>query len=349
MSIAATTPLPSLSRFGLSADADLLFRTLTLLGPRPAEGLSHELGMARGRVDRALADLWDVGAVRPSGMAPLPAGRWHATPVDRLLVRMQARRRRPNTTRRVLPGGVTGAVELGVGVRHLATREATRQRLAGLVSIARHEHLSMNPEATFEHAALHAAAPMDRTLLARGVRVRVLGVQVPDADLLRPFGADSVQAAPSYREAPVVPMKLIVIDRRVAFFPVDPNNYERGYLEICQAPVVHSLICTFEQQWAAAQDFMEAVMPRFALAPREQAVVELLVLGYTDARTAAELRISERSVSTIVRSIMDRLGVENRFQLGVALGALRVAPPPPGLIDLSKPKRIGESRDPSMD
>jgi DNA-binding NarL/FixJ family response regulator len=75
----------------------------------------------------------------------------------------------------------------------------------------------------------------------------------------------------------------------------------------------------------------------FELSPREQAVVALLVLGHTDAGVARELRISERSVSGVLRSLMDRLSVENRFQLGVALGALKLVSPPPGV-----PQRRGD-------
>ncbi|WP_027344465.1 helix-turn-helix domain-containing protein [Hamadaea tsunoensis] len=70
-------------------------------------------------------------------------------------------------------------------------------------------------------------------------------------------------------------------------------------------------------------------MTDFDLSPRERRLVELLADGHTDASAARQLHISERSVSTIVRSMMDRLGVDNRFQLGVALGARRLAPEPP--------------------
>jgi DNA-binding NarL/FixJ family response regulator len=76
----------------------------------------------------------------------------------------------------------------------------------------------------------------------------------------------------------------------------------------------------------------EASVPDFILTPREDAVVRLLARGYTDARAARELHISERSVSNIVRSMMDKLGVDNRFQMGVALGLLAVAPMPPGML-----------------
>jgi len=72
-------------------------------------------------------------------------------------------------------------------------------------------------------------------------------------------------------------------------------------------------------------------MPDLSLTPRERALIGLLVTGHTDAIAARELHISERSVTSIMRSLMDRVGVSNRFQLGVALGTLRIAPAPPGL------------------
>lgn len=66
-----------------------------------------------------------------------------------------------------------------------------------------------------------------------------------------------------------------------------------------------------------------------ALEPRELALVRLLAQGHTDVTAARELRISPRSVSSIVRSLMDRFGVDNRFQLGVALGAMHAVAPAP--------------------
>jgi DNA-binding NarL/FixJ family response regulator len=69
-------------------------------------------------------------------------------------------------------------------------------------------------------------------------------------------------------------------------------------------------------------------MPRIDLAARERALVDLLAQGHTDSSAARELRISARTVSTIVRSLMDRCGVDNRFQLGLALGVWHLAAPP---------------------
>lgn len=57
------------------------------------------------------------------------------------------------------------------------------------------------------------------------------------------------------------------------------------------------------------------------LSARENHLIELLADGHTDATAARELGVSERTVSTLVRSMMDRFGVDNRFQLGLAIGA----------------------------
>jgi LuxR family transcriptional regulator of spore coat protein len=75
-------------------------------------------------------------------------------------------------------------------------------------------------------------------------------------------------------------------------------------------------------------------MPEFVLSARERELVALLADGHTDVTAARQLQIAERSVTNLVRSLMDRCGVNNRFQLGFALAALGVAPRPPGMASL---------------
>lgn len=69
----------------------------------------------------------------------------------------------------------------------------------------------------------------------------------------------------------------------------------------------------------------DAGAPRFT--PRERALISLLTAGHSDAGAARGLGVSPRTVSSILRSLMDRLGVGNRFQLGVAVGRLTGGPP----------------------
>jgi LuxR family transcriptional regulator, transcriptional regulator of spore coat protein len=75
-------------------------------------------------------------------------------------------------------------------------------------------------------------------------------------------------------------------------------------------------------------------LPKITLSERERALIALLAQGHTDLSAAQELGISPRSVTNVLRSLMDRLGVANRFQLGLALGfhrtaSVRTVPPPP--------------------
>jgi len=65
--------------------------------------------------------------------------------------------------------------------------------------------------------------------------------------------------------------------------------------------------------------------PKITLTDRERELIALLAEGHTDATAAQRLDISARSVTNILRGLMDRLGVENRFQLGLALGIRRTA------------------------
>ncbi|MGN9913569.1 LuxR C-terminal-related transcriptional regulator [Phytohabitans sp. LJ34] len=320
-------PIPSLVHWGRSADADLVYRTLVTFGPVTATDLERDLGLSRRRVVSALDELAAIDAV---GFGPASTRRgqlWRATPPAQVFASL---RRGQVSKPSPPPGGPRTAVEdlvHGQGLRHLRTRALTRARVAELNAVATHEHLAMNPEQAFTAEVARAAVPMDRMLLNRGVHMRVLGVQAARSDPLLPHGRRPTESTPDYREVATVPMKLIVVDRKVAFFPVDPDNFEHGYLEVAQAPVVSALVSLFERHWEAARDPWEWAVPQTALSPREYTLITLLANGHTDASAARELHISTRSVSNILRGLMDRLGVDNRFQLGLTLGALRAAEP----------------------
>jgi len=330
------TSTPSLVRWGRSPDADLVYRALATLGPRTGHELGRDLGISQRRIRNAIDELVSIRAITSRTRGVAADDTWTARPSGEVISGLQQARLGRSTDRagprREAQAAVTAVLPepmtLGEGLRHLATRALTRQRLGELYRVARHEHIAMNPEETFEPASAQAAVPLDRMLLARGMQMRVLGVHSPVAYPLAPYGRAPDERRPTYRQALAVPMKLIVVDRKVALFPVDPGDYERGYLEVSQTPVVSALVALFERQWTRAWDAREEAMPDATLSPRERALVVLLAQGYTDITAASELGISPRSVSTIIRQMMDRFEVDNRFQLGLALGALRAVPPP---------------------
>jgi len=345
--LAIGAAVPSLVRWGVSADADLVYRTLVTFGPGTRRNLRTELVMPVRRIDDALAELRAVGAVTAStgARAARRSLAWSAVPPELVVAALRARRlyladerALAESHRRVVRGlrDRLGALALPVAgpalgglladqVRYLPTRELTRARYAELLP-GRRETLTINPEQAFDAESARTGAEFDRRLIVQGTRMRVLGVPPADRDTLDP--AEPHHPAYAIREALRVPLKLIVLDRSVALLPADPEHIERGYVEIGHRGVVDALVELFERHWIDAADPCVGAVTPIVLSAREQTLVDLLALGHTDVTAASHLRISARSVTNTLRRLMDRLGVDNRFQLGLALGAMRAAHPP---------------------
>jgi DNA-binding CsgD family transcriptional regulator len=321
--------IPSLVSCGLSPDADLVYRTLVTRGAGCAKELARSLGLPRRRILDALDELAARDAAVLAPPARPEAAVWCAHPPATVLPALRRARPRPRPVNYADPVRADRAIgiPLSDGLRHLPSRAAARTRMADLVATARREHLAMNTEQSFETEATRAAAPLDQTLLGRDVRVRVLGLHPADVDPLVPHGRRPLDRMPDYRQTIEVPMKLIVVDRAVALFPVDPGNFDRGYLEVAHQPVVGALVALFERNWEHARGTPTGGPGCTPLSPREQTLVTLLAAGHTDVSAARRMRISPRSVTNIMRGLMDRLGVENRFQLGLTLGAQHAVAP----------------------
>ncbi|MEO3926094.1 helix-turn-helix transcriptional regulator [Micromonosporaceae bacterium B7E4] len=305
---------------------------MLMFGSQTAGQLERGLGMSRHRVARGLDELLSAGAVDHRPGNGRRALQWTPMELSSVVPALRERRhasaraaRRSMSLHEVLPG----TVPLDDGMRHLPSRELTRARLAELVGAVRHEHLAMQPERSYEAESARSAVAMDRALLTRGVRMRVLGALPADAeDPLVAHGRQEDDLRPQYRQATETPVKLIVMDRRTAFLPVSPEDLDHGYLEITQEAVVAALVALFQRQWKAAVARRERHVPRIALCERERDLLRLLAQGHTDVSAARAMRISRRTVSNTLRGLMDRLGVENRFQLGLAVGALSLIEPP---------------------
>jgi DNA-binding CsgD family transcriptional regulator len=325
--------MPSLTDWGISVDADLMYRCLFTFGARTAAALERDLGISRRRVADGLDELASVQAAVAQRRGGRRGVMWVASPPSEVIAALRRHRprrtgrgQRPGERRPLIEQVLAGPMPLGKGLRHLPSRALTRTRLAELVRVVRHEHLAMSPEPAYEAESVRSAVPLDRALLNRGVQMRILGAQPLGEDPLARYGRRPDEPLPDYREAASVPSKLIIMDRRIALFPVKPDDLDRGYLEVFQESVVRALTALFEEHWAAADTLREARMTQVPLTVRERDLVTLLAAGHTDATAARELRISQRSVSSAMRQLMDRLGVDNRFQLGLALGALHVQP-----------------------
>jgi DNA-binding CsgD family transcriptional regulator len=317
-------------RWGLSADADLLYRTLVAFGPRTSSRAARELGLAARRVRTAFDELAAVSAARPARRISTSGARpaepeWVPAPVERVLTRIRQHHRPPGTAadrwRRQLAAidGIDSFSIDSAAVRHHATRTLARARIGQLAATTTHEQLSLNTEDVFAPDTVAAALPLDQAMRGRGLRLRSIGLPASDGDRRYPGLGDEC------REVDVIPLKLMIYDRQVALFPADPLDFEAGVIEVRDAALVEQFCGLFNRLWTVGRDPRRTGVAPVQLTTRETRIVTLLAHGQSESSVAAELELSRRTVNYALRDLMDRLGVENRFQLGLRLGATKAA------------------------
>jgi DNA-binding CsgD family transcriptional regulator len=336
--------VPSLVRWGVSPDADLVYRALVTVGPQAARQLSADLGMPRRRVTDAIEELATNGAVLAGrtggGRRSSQPELWFPNAPEVVLRRLRrsrlrvvdpwdlAQRHLATVAGMDLPSDV--AETQRSQVRLLRGIDLIRDRIAHLARQERHEHLAINPEQALSAPSVAAAAPLDRALLLRGGKLLTLGVPPADGDTAGLRSPELERLGAMHRLAGELPLKAMVFDRKIAIVPLDPLQAGNGVLEIADPALVNSVVSLFTREWQRARDPHRPDVPRVSLTPRERALVELLAAGRSDAVVSMTLGLSTRTVGYTLRGLMDRLNVENRFQLGLALGSqgIYTAPEP---------------------
>ncbi|MEV4413713.1 helix-turn-helix transcriptional regulator [Catellatospora sp. NPDC049609] len=326
--------VPSLMKWGVSPQADLVYRTLLTFGPWSVDSISRSLDMRARQVRSALDELTALGAAVPDrapadggGDDRVWSGRAPAHVVSLLRDRhqrtAQARHRlHRRLSRTASPHLLTDPLRLSAsGARSLGDRTQAQGRIGELMAAERHEHLAINPESAYDAATIKAAAPRNRGVLTRGVTALSLGVPASADDESDWHDEEMLSHGLQYRELPEVPGKLIVVDRTTALVRQDPRDRSRGMWEVTAPELVAELTALFFSYWDLAKDPGRQWTPPAGLSPRESTIVVLLAKGHTDGGIASKLDISVRTIAYTMSGLMDRYDVTNRFQLGLRLGA----------------------------
>ncbi|WP_432181568.1 helix-turn-helix transcriptional regulator [Streptomyces sp. NBC_00063] len=168
---------------------------------------------------------------------------------------------------------------------------------------------------------------VDDGLRARGIRSRVLyDAQGLDHAGKFPRAMAAVAAGEQVRVVASAPLKLLLVDGRVALLPLTGSESGQRHRSV----VVHGSTLTdalqelFEVVWRQAAPLRgRGQLPDGRLAREEgltaaeQELVELLGSGLTDEVIARHLGVSDRTLRRRVRELQDRLGSTGRFQAGV--------------------------------
>lgn len=195
---------------------------------------------------------------------------------------------------------------------------AVRAKLEELASGCRDEVWSFNPGGPQSAANLARSRPLNQETLSRGVQVKAVYLDsvrndvasVEHARWLTALGGD-------VRTVPLLPMRMLVVDREAALVPIDDRDSSLGALLVSGSGLVTGLVALFTSTWRVARPLgtrpaREPSMPSV----QEREALALWAQGNTDEAVARRLGVSQRTVRRISESICERAGAHSRFELG---------------------------------
>jgi DNA-binding CsgD family transcriptional regulator len=323
-----------LDLLGLDAAAESVYRAM-LADPRAhLADLGAAAALTPAEVRRALDRLAELSLLRPSWeeegqMRPVSP----EIGLEALLIRQQAElaahQQRIEASRAAAAGLIAEYAEQRAGhssreVEHLAGLDRIRDRLAELTRQVKDEVCSFAPGGAQTEQNLAAARPLDEQLLRRGVRMST--VYLDSARHHPPTVAYArwlTELGGRVRTVPSLPVRMKLIDRRIAVMPVNPDASASAAVVLHGPGTVTALAALFDHTWAAATPFGEAkTRDQHDLTPQQREVLRLLVAGHTDETVSKRLGVSVRTARRIASELMERLNAQSRFQAGYRLALL---------------------------
>jgi DNA-binding CsgD family transcriptional regulator/sugar-specific transcriptional regulator TrmB len=315
-----------LSAVGVDAEAEAVYRALLAEPECSVETLVLRVGLTPAEVASCLGRLDRLGLAGRSDRDP---GCWRpVAPTTGLPPLLERAQLEVDRSRRLLHEAQTAASKLMADYPGLDVRASSGQFrplhgvhevqacLEELARTARRECLTMLPG-----VATARDRRLDQEMFDRGVTGRILWQDASrSAPLTMDYGRWLNRSGARVRTAPVLPTRMVVMDREVALIPLsDPLNPLEGAALVTAPGMILSLVALFEQTWETATPIEElpAVDSSTGLTDAERDLLILLSSGLTDMAVGKKLGVSERTVSRMVASVMTRLGASSRFEAGL--------------------------------
>jgi len=292
---------------------------------RPSRELLLAQGMPAAVVIPALAVLQDRGLVTvgPTGVLEVPPPSMsiphHALDLERQAQRMRAA---AHELAQVYYNARTRErdPETGVTILHDVEEIAAQSNL--LVAAARTSIVSARSmtERTREVLSSPLESHREPSVGVDGQAVSVRTVW--DAQVLEVPGAVDALAArveggEAQRFLGRVPLTVLVVDRSACLLEWSTSDEEGSQAMVLRTNgMVHAMLTLADRLWALATPVTRGSSPS-ELEARDAVILRLMAAGAPDASIARQAGVSQRTVERRLRSLMDRLGAETRFQAGV--------------------------------
>lgn len=313
---------------GLDSTSESIYRALLAEPTWGVADLANHFGVSEDAVRQALDRLSRLHLLLGApdldgGLRPVNPIRGLGTLLSQTEAEFNRRQRQIEATR--------AAIELlsrqyGAGddnpdaVQRLEGLDIVRERLTDLAMRAERECLSFVPGGAQRDDAMDASRPLDAQAIERGIAVMSLYQDSirNDANTLRyvrwlaDLGAET-------RTVPILPMPMVIVDRRHALVPLDTTDPRRGALLLSGPALVAAMCALFDQVWQVATPWMQRERRDEAgVSAQERELMRLLARGMTDEAAARQLGVSVRTVRRMTADLMSQLDAHSRFEAGVS-------------------------------
>lgn len=193
--------------------------------------------------------------------------------------------------------------------------------LEQLVTGARDEVLTAQPQVGRTAVSLRAASARDLAALQRGVRLRTIYQHAARRARFTRQYVDRVTAeGAEVRTLDEFFNRLIVVDRRVALIP---SAKERTTAVVIRdANLVAYLVDIFERNWDRGKPFTQTTAAiASAIAGEQRAMAtRMLIEGHPDSASAKRMGVSDRTYAAYLADLKRDYDAQTRFQLGYRMG-----------------------------
>ncbi|MFJ8645330.1 LuxR C-terminal-related transcriptional regulator [Streptomyces sp. NPDC093546] len=319
-----------LSCLGIGPHAGMIYKAMIRNHEWGVDDLVGQLGLTEDEIRRGLDELAASALIRPSWEDP---GMFSVVkPSVAIGALISAQQQEILEMQRRLEEGRAAMVDLmaefelgqgefqgGGGIECLSGLDSVRLFLEEISQEAASEVLALIPRASLTPESMEASRALDEKVVARGVDVRTVYLDsVRNHPATRRYAAWLNEHGGEVRTAPLLPMRLILVDQKVALLPMDLQDSGRGALVVRQPSIISALLALFARIWDDARPLGTSEQPDDqGLSPQERELLRLLACGMTDEAAGKQLAISVRSVRRLMSDIMARLEARSRFEAGV--------------------------------
>ncbi|NBE83303.1 helix-turn-helix domain-containing protein [Micromonospora rubida] len=324
-----------LDALGLDGTEQLVYQALIRQPSASVDDLGDMTRLTPQQIHDALAALEKLDLVRP---VPGPVVRYPPAPPDvaleALILRKEAELKLVRATALQLDDAYhrvlstqhpTGLVEIVVG------REAVHERGQRLIRAARREMCAFDRPPYLDDPLATNQNELDA--LAKGVNFRVVydraTLDIPGwwSGHYRSVAVAGERA----RVAAGVPVKMYVVDGQIALVALQTKHHTIHASAIVRpSELLDALQSLFDTLWRQAVPLPQ--LPKLGAAdpgpedlppaqagptPFEATLVSLLAAGLGDEAISRQTGLSYRTLQRRVRSLMDQLGAQTRFQAGL--------------------------------